>query len=100
MSDLHEGRSLDSTPYLGPNLEHVFERHARVCKLILQEHDHIVVVLLDLLLLSRLGAALRFVLFDIRLERSNLLVDTRNVLFDDESKFLMAVLGDVREAGQ
>lgn len=38
--------------YLGPNLQHVFERHARVRKLVLQQHDHIVIMLLDLLLLS------------------------------------------------
>jgi hypothetical protein len=74
--------------YLGPNLQHVFERHARVCKLILQQHDYIIVVLLDLLLLSRLGTALGFTLLKICLERCNLLVDTCNVLFDNESKLL------------
>lgn len=51
--------------YLGPNLQHVFERHARVCELILQQHDHIVVVLLYLLLLSRFCTALDFTLLNI-----------------------------------
>jgi hypothetical protein len=89
---------LGNTTYLGPNLEHVFERHARICKLILQKHDHIVIVLLYLLLLGGLGAALRSTLLDICLERSNLPIDARNVLFDDESEFLMAVLRDLRKA--
>jgi len=93
-----KGRSLGSTTHLGPNLEHIFERHARICKLILQKHDHIVIVLLYLLLLGGLGTALRFTLLDICLERSNLPIDARNVLFDDESKFLMAVLKDLRKA--
>jgi len=93
-----KGRSLGSTTHLGPNLEHIFERHARICKLILQKYDHIVIVLLYLLLLGGLGTALRFTLLDICLERSNLPIDARNVLFDDESKFLMAVLKDLRKA--
>lgn len=93
-----KGRSLGSTTHLGPNLEHIFERHARICKLILQKHDHIVIVLLYLLLLGGLGAALRFTLLDICLERSNLPIDARNVLFDDESKFLMAGLRYMRKA--
>jgi len=45
-------------------------------------------VFLDLLLLSRFGTALGFPLLDICLERCNLLVDTCNVLFDDESELL------------
>ena len=55
------------------------------------------VVFFDLLLLGRFGAVLSFTLFDIRLERRNLLVDTRNVLFDDESKLLTVVFGDSRK---
>jgi hypothetical protein len=74
--------------HLGPNFQHVFERHTRVRKLILQQHDHIIVVLLDLLLLSRFGPALGFTLLDICLKRCNLPVDTCNVLFDDESELL------------
>lgn len=93
-----KGRSLGSTTHLGPNLEHIFERHARICKLILQKHDHIVIVLLYLLLLGGLGAALRFTLLDICLERSNLPIDARNVLFDDKRKFLMAIMRYMRKA--
>ncbi len=52
--------------YLGSNLEHVLERHTGICQLALQEHDHIVIVFLQLLALRRLGA-LRFTLFDVRL---------------------------------
>jgi len=85
------------TAYLGPNFQHVFERHARVCKFILQQHDHIVVVLLDLLLLSRFGTALGFTLLNICLERCNLLVDTCNVLFDDESELLKDIFQDLGE---
>jgi len=85
------------TGYLGPNFQHVLERHARVCKLILQQHDHIVVVLLDLLLLSRFGTALGFTLLNVCLERCNLPVDTCNVLFDDKSELLKHVLQDLRE---
>jgi hypothetical protein len=78
----------DSATYLGPNLQHIFKCHARVCELVLQQHDDIVAVLLNLLPLSRLGTTLRFTLLHIRLERSNLLVDVCNILLDDESKFL------------
>jgi len=56
-----------------------------------------VVVFFNLLFLGRFGAVLSFTLFDIRLERRNLLVDTRNVLFDDESKLLTVVFGDSRK---
>jgi hypothetical protein len=56
-----------------------------------------VVVLFNLLLLGRFGAVLSFTLFHIGLERCNLLVDTRNVLFDDESKLLTVVFGDSRK---
>ena len=45
-------------------------------------------MLLDLLLFSRFGTALGFPLLNICLERCNLPVDTRNVLFDDESELL------------
>ena len=79
------------TAYLGPNLQHIFERHTRVCKLILQQHDHIVVVLLDLLLLSRFDTTLGSTLLDISLERCNLLVDTCNVLLYDESELLKGI---------
>jgi hypothetical protein len=84
---------LRNTTYLSPNLEHVFERHTRICEFILQKNDHIVTVLLYLFLLGRFGAAQRFTLLDICLKCSNLLVDTRNVLFDDESEFLTVILG-------
>jgi hypothetical protein len=84
-----------ATAYLGPNFQHVFERHARICKLILQQHDHIVVVLLDLLLLSRFSTALGFTLLNIRLERCNLLVDTCNILFNDESELLKDIFQDL-----
>jgi len=63
----------------------------------LQEHDHIVVVFLNLLLLGRLGAGLRFPLLNICLERCNLLVDARNVLFYDKSKFLTVVFEHSRK---
>jgi len=63
----------------------------------LQEHDHIVAVLLNLLLLCRLGAGLRFTLLDICLERCNLPVDTRDVLFYDKSKFLTIVFKDPKK---
>ena len=46
------------------------------------------VVLLNLLLFGRLGAALCLALFHVRLERRNLLVDICNVLLDNESEFL------------
>jgi hypothetical protein len=61
----------------------------------LQQHDHIVVVLLDLLLLCRFGTALGFTLLNICLERCNLPVDTCNVLFDYESEFLRDIFQDV-----
>ena len=86
-----------ATTYLGPNFQYVFERHARVCKLILQQHDHIVVVLLDLLVLGRFGTALGFTLLNICLERCNLLVDTCNVLLDDESELLKDIFQDLGE---
>ena len=76
------------TAHLGPNFQHVFERHTCVCKLVLQQHNHIVVVLLDLLLLSRFGTALGFTLLNICLERCNLPVDTCNILFDNEGELL------------
>lgn len=63
----------------------------------MQEYDHIVAVLLNLLLLCRLGAALRSTLLDICLERCNLLVYARNVLFYDKSKFLTVVFEDSRK---
>jgi len=50
-----------------------------------------VVVLFNLLLLSRFGTAVGFTLFDICLERCNLPVDTCNVLLDDESEFLKVI---------
>jgi len=49
-------------------------------------------MLLNLLLLSRLGTALGFTLFEICLERRNLPVDTCNVLLDDKSEFLKVAL--------
>jgi hypothetical protein len=50
-------------------------------------------VLINLLLFGRLGAALRFTLLYICLERCNLLVDARNVLFNDEGEFLNSHFG-------
>jgi hypothetical protein len=54
-----------------------------------------VVVLLDLLFLGRFGTALGFTLFAIGLKRCNLLVDTCNVLFDDERKLLNGYLREM-----
>lgn len=45
------------------------------------------VVLLQLLALRRLGT-LRFTLLYVRLQLGNLLVDVRNILFDDIGEFL------------
>ena len=53
------------------------------------------VVLLDLLFLGRFGTALGFTLFEIGLKRCNLLVDTCNVLFDNERKLLNGYLREM-----
>ena len=73
--------------YLCADFEDVLEGDARVCELVLQQHDDIMVVLLQLLPLRGLGP-LSLTLLDICLELSNLLVDVGNVLFDDIREFL------------
>ena len=73
--------------HLCPDLQHVLERHASISELALQQHNDVMVVLLQLLALWRLGV-LRLALLDIRLQLSNLLVDIGNVLLDDEREFL------------
>ena len=72
---------------LCPNLQDVLERHACVREFALQQHNNIVIVLLQLLALRRLHG-IRFTLLDIRLKLSNLLVDAGNVLLDDVREFL------------
>ena len=74
--------------YLCPDFQHIFKCHTRVCELVLQQHDDVVVVLLNLLPFGRLGAALCLALFHICLESRNLLVDICNILLDNESEFL------------
>lgn len=70
-------------PYLRPNLEHVFERHARGSQLALEQHDDIGIVFLNLL--RRARSILRL---DVGLKSSNGFVDVRNILLDDERQFL------------
>ena len=73
--------------HLCTDFQHVLERHASICQLALEEHDDIVIVLFQLFALGRLRA-LRLALLDICLQLSNLFVDVRNVLLDDERQFL------------
>ena len=89
--------------HLCPDLQHVLERHASISELALQQHNDVMVVLLQLLALWRLGV-LRLALLDIRLQLSNLLVDIGNVLFDDIGEFLgkmiCSVSGSDEASGQ
>lgn len=84
-------RNVEATD-LCPDLEHILERHADIREPALQQHDHIVVVLVNLFRLDSLRA-LCAALFDIRLERRYLLVEVRNVLLDYVCQFLQQ--GDV-----
>lgn len=72
---------------LCPDLEHILERHADIREPALQQHDHIVVVLVNLFRLDSLRA-LCAALLDIRLERRYLLVEVRDVLLDYVCQFL------------
>ena len=75
------------TTYLCPNFQHILECHTGIRQLALQQHDDIVIVLLQLHPLSGLGA-LSFAFLDICLKLCNLLVDVGNVLLDDVGEFL------------
>lgn len=72
-----------SSTDLSSYLQYVLECHAGICKLALQKHDDVVVVLVNLL-----RAAMGVVLLYVGLQRRNLLVDVRYVLLDDECQFL------------
>ena len=73
--------------HLCPNLQNILERHAGICQFALEEHHDVVVVFLQLLAFRRLGV-LCLTLLDIGLQLCDLLVDIRNVLFDDIGQFL------------
>jgi hypothetical protein len=72
---------------LRAELEHVLERHARGCELALEQHHHVRLVLVRLLLVGRARAA-GTVLADVRLQHRDLLVHARDVLLDDVREFL------------
>jgi hypothetical protein len=64
---------------LGPDLEHVFEAHTRVGQATLEHHDHVIVVLVDLLALPAGTPPARSLL----LQLCNLDIDRSDVLLDD-----------------
>jgi hypothetical protein len=74
---------------LCPDFEDVLERHARVCELALEEHDHVRLVLVQLALVG-CPAARASLLADVCLQRSDLLVHAGNVLLDDVRELLHA----------
>ena len=69
--------------HLCPNLQNLLESHARTGEFTLQQHDHIGIVLVNLLVerILRMGSVS---LLEIGLQLCYLLVDTGNVLFDDK----------------
>jgi hypothetical protein len=80
------GRWADAA-HLCSDLQHVFKCHANVRELVLEEHDDVVVVFLDLLCFRGLGTLLH-ALLDVRLQRRNLFVEVCDVLLDYEREFL------------
>lgn len=71
--------------HLSPNLENIFKAQTGRNELVLQQHDNIIVVFVDLVItLPRLG----LFRFRIGLEGGYLLVQVRNILFDDVGEFL------------
>jgi len=82
------GKVEGALPYLSPNLQHVLERHACGSQLTLEQHDDVVVVLVDLFSFRSLGRLLYILLLDVNLKGGDLLVDPSNILLDYVREFL------------
>lgn len=70
------------------DFENIFEVYASVCEFVLQHHDDVVIMLINLFSLCRLGTTLSIVSFEGRLQSGNLSVYVGYVLLDDVGQFL------------